>query len=73
MRRNIQVVSLWILIFVGFAWLLTVVYSAFVPALRPVVRVLDMILVIDMLVFTVSSWWNTIRHFFRRMTRRFIF
>jgi hypothetical protein len=72
MRRKIQIGSLWVLIFTVFAFLLTVVEMFFIGGLMPVMNIIKDIMWIAMLVFVVSSWWNTIYHFFKRVTRTLV-
>jgi len=72
MRRKIQIGSLWVMIFSIFAFLLTVIEMFFIGGLVPVMNIIKDVLSVAMLVFLVSSMWNTIRHFFKRVTRSFI-
>jgi hypothetical protein len=65
MRRKIQIGSLWVMIFSIFAFLLTVVEMFFIGGLMPVISIIKDVLSVAMLVFLVSSMWNTIRHFLR--------
>lgn len=69
MRRKIQIGSLWVLIFSIFAFCLTVFEMFFIGGLMPVLNGIKDVMSIAILVFVVSSWWNTICHFFKRVTR----
>jgi hypothetical protein len=72
MRRKIQIGSLWVLIFTVFAFFMTVFEMFFIGGLMPVLNCIKDIMGTAMLVFVVSSWWNTICHFFKRVTRTLV-
>jgi hypothetical protein len=51
---------------------MTVFEMFFIGGLMPVLNGIKDIMSVALLTFVVSSWWNTIYHFFKRVTRTLV-